>query len=162
MDRELLAKAVLAGRSSRQIAQDFRTSQTNVRYWLKKFGLTTLTRNRSGSPRCKCGETDPQQYYKYKKQACKKCHNRYTAERALGLRRRAIELLGGCCKHCGFDKLPALDIHHIDPKLKDPNFKTHRGWSWERILQEIKGCIILCRNCHALHHFGYLVPDSRS
>jgi hypothetical protein len=48
----------------------------------------------------------------------------------------------------------ALDIHHVDPKKKDPDFKRMRGWAWDRIKNELDKCMLLCKNCHAAHHAG--------
>jgi hypothetical protein len=31
-----------------------------------------------------------------------------------------------------------------------------RGWSWDRILVELGKCMLLCKNCHAAFHKGFL------
>jgi hypothetical protein len=60
------------------------------------------------------------------------------------------------CSSCGYDKYKeALDIHHLDPKIKDKNFSSMRGWSIDRITNELKNCILLCKNCHTAYHCGY-------
>ena len=41
MERVLLEVSVSQGLSTRDLAGRFDTSQTNVRHWLRKFGLTT-------------------------------------------------------------------------------------------------------------------------
>ena len=75
-------------------------------------------------------------------------------------RRECMEvaaLLGGKCSACGFDKYQsALQMHHLDPSTKDKAFASIRGWSEERILEEIKGCVLLCACCHAAVHSGEL------
>lgn len=48
----------------------------------------------------------------------------------------------------------ALDFHHIDMTKKDPHFCNCRGWSKERLLTELLGCVLLCKNCHAAVHKG--------
>jgi hypothetical protein len=56
--------------------------------------------------------------------------------------------------HCGFNHPAALDFHHVDPKEKENNI--HRLVSdgrWARVYEEIKKCIVLCANCHRLHHY---------
>lgn len=57
------------------------------------------------------------------------------------------------CLRCGFSDPCALDFHHRDPKEK--SFKiADRAWnvSWERLLEEVEKCDILCANCHRIEH----------
>lgn len=106
---------------------------------------------------CPCGETDPRKYYGHKRHICGACHNRYTVEHGRTVKLRIIAHLGGSCKACDFAMYPcSLDIHHTDPSKKDPKFWQHRGWSWARIEQELKVCVLLCKNCHAAVHGGYI------
>lgn len=103
-----------------------------------------------------CQETDPSKFYGNKTRVCAKCHNEYT--KALGKKKReyALNILGGKCVSCGFDKYPeSLDIHHTDPKVKDSNFASMRGWSYSRIDKEVESCVLLCRNCHSAFHNGH-------
>ncbi len=103
-----------------------------------------------------CGETDSSKFYGHKKTVCGKCHNEYTKNKGHENRKFALELLGGKCKACGFDKYPcSLDIHHLDPEQKDINFGSMRGWSKERIEKELDKCILLCKNCHSAYHSDY-------
>jgi predicted HNH restriction endonuclease len=102
-----------------------------------------------------CGETDKNKFYGKKKAVCGKCHNKYTLKRGQEKRKFAIDMLGGCCKLCGYNfYYGSIDIHHVDPSLKDSKFTQMRGWSKERILKEIKNCVALCRNCHGEVHAG--------
>lgn len=104
---------------------------------------------------CLCGQTDPTKFYGHKKSYCGACHNAYTVKVGQDKRSYAIEKLGGCCLHCGFNSHNcALDIHHLDPEKKDENFHAMRGWSLKRIDKELVGCILLCKNCHAIEHSG--------
>lgn len=59
------------------------------------------------------------------------------------------------CEVCGFEVVHhcQLDLHHIDPSTK--TYKgSHKsydaGWSKVRIDAELKKCIVICKNCHAL------------
>lgn len=54
----------------------------------------------------------------------------------------------GPCVFCGTSE--NIEIHHIDPERKG----SHRIWSWsrDRILEELKSCVPLCRNCHVKFH----------
>ncbi len=63
---------------------------------------------------------------------------------------------------CGYSRyLEALDFHHFDPKSKDVNWKTMRSWRWEKIVKELRGGILLCRNCHGALHSGIDVFEDR-
>jgi hypothetical protein len=108
-----------------------------------------------------CGETDPTKFYGHKKSVCGSCHNKYTLEQGKKKREFIIEQLGGKCVACGYDKFKsALQAHHLDPSVKDKNFGSIRGWSEQRILDEIKGCVLLCACCHSAVHSGELtIPN---
>src|SRR5260221_325425 len=58
------------------------------------------------------------------------------------------------CSHCPEQDSRCLDFHHLDPKTKLFCISTASvRISTERILEEIKKCIVLCSNCHRkLHH----------
>jgi len=160
-DREVLAALVGRSLSISQIAEEVGCSKRTVRYWLTKHNLKTFRGPRGALPpdyqtpcRCACGETDPEKFYGHKTSVCARCHNDYTLLKGQEKRAKAIELLGGACGVCGFNGPScALDIHHLDPTKKDPAFKSMRNWSWERILREIDGCALLCKNCHAIEHW---------
>lgn len=163
MEKEQFIALIAEGKTQREIGVALQMSQTNVRYWLKQHGLVTL--NREGrkrfKPHCcyKCGETDPTKFYGKEKQECIDCHNDRSRQAAKEKREYAVQKLGGKCANpkCGFDQyICSLDIHHLDPSKKDKNFDNLRGWSIERIDNEIKDCIVLCKNCHAAVHNGLL------
>ena len=155
MDKNKLQTYISLNYSTRKIAQLENKSQTNVRRWLKKYDLkTNLSQFQATDYNCsKCGETNPEKFYGHAKQTCAKCHNKKNIGR--NNRLIAVELLGGKCLECGFDKHScALDIHHLDPSIKDKSFRNMRSWGKDRILKEIESCVLLCRNCHALVHAG--------
>lgn len=66
---------------------------------------------------------------------------------------RAIELKGGKCSICGYNRCPAaLQFHHIVGK-KDSNInEMMRSFGWPRIELELAKCILVCSNCHAEIH----------
>lgn len=106
----------------------------------------------------KCGETDSTKFYRHKKTMCGNCHNEYTKQLGKQKRLYAVSALGSKCLSCGYNKyLESLDIHHTDPSIKDENFASMRGWSLKRIDEEIKGCVLLCKNCHSAFHAGHPV-----
>lgn len=58
------------------------------------------------------------------------------------------------CNRCGENHIACLDFHHKNPKEKEANISSvYRYWSKRRVLDEIKKCEILCKNCHAKEHF---------
>ena len=66
-----------------------------------------------------------------------------------------IELKGGGCCKCGYNKnIAALEFHHVDENKKELvlDRRTLSNNSLETILKEIDKCIILCANCHREHH----------
>lgn len=79
-------------------------------------------------------------------------------------KKRMVDSLGGECQICGYSKcLEALDIHHLDPSEKEFGFGAIRGnpTSWDKIVIEIRKCILLCRNCHAEFHSGVTaIPEN--
>lgn len=59
----------------------------------------------------------------------------------------------GPCSACGGTFPPcAMDLHHTDPEGKD----TPRGGlltlGTQRLRDEIAKCVLLCANCHRIHH----------
>jgi len=67
---------------------------------------------------------------------------------------RAVKQLGGKCAICGYDKCnQALDFHHIGEKDFDISSKWV-NYSWKKVSEEIKQCILLCANCHREVHAG--------
>lgn len=159
MDKQILIKKIGEGLSSRQIAKAIKKSQGSVKYWLRKYSLKT-THNQFGEKPVRylcvvCGEKNPDNFYSKRRSYCKTCDNKRVAQLQREKKAKARKYLGGKCKMCGFDKYEcSLDIHHLDPKNKDPNFRSMAGWAWERIKQEIRGCILVCRNCHTALHCG--------
>ena len=74
-----------------------------------------------------------------------------------------MSFLGGKCVVCGFSKYQsALDAHHVDPIQKDVSAANMVGWKWERIEKELRGCALLCSNCHRGHHNGELSSEDEA
>lgn len=67
-------------------------------------------------------------------------------------KQKLVDALGGCCKHCGYSKIPqALQFHHVDPKKKDFTI-SGKSWKYDKLLKEAKKCLLLCANCHIEEH----------
>jgi len=161
MERELLESLINQGLSTRDIANLLRIPPTSVRRRLRKHNLKTQYMI-SGFPRSvykcgRCGENDPNKFYGHQRKVCAACHSAYTLRLGQDKRLRAIKEAGGRCQVCGFDLYTcSLDFHHLDATVKDPKFHSLRGWSWERIMEEIQKCVLLCKNYHAAVHAGLL------
>ncbi|MBW3636690.1 MAG: hypothetical protein KY445_09540 [Armatimonadetes bacterium] len=142
------------GLSASQIALEIGCSQINVRRWLKKYGLGIEAER---SFLCvRCGETDAAKFTSHKA-ICRSCYEMEIKKRRGDARHKALAHLGARCALCGFEKFEvALDVHHIDPTIKDPNFHAMRGWSFDEIEKELRGCVVLCKNCHAAIHAGLI------
>jgi hypothetical protein len=59
------------------------------------------------------------------------------------------------CSNCEERRLPALDFHHRDPKLK--SFAIAQGMrdpsiDYYTFIEELEKCIVLCANCHRCLH----------
>ena len=65
-----------------------------------------------------------------------------------------IKLEAGCAT-CGYNAHPAaLEFNHIDPSQKTANVADKiTSWSWERVLEEVDKCEVLCSNCHHIHSY---------
>ena len=58
------------------------------------------------------------------------------------------------CTKCGFNHHAALDFHHEDPTEKEYNVnRLVSDGRFKKAYEEIKKCIVLCANCHRIHHY---------
>jgi hypothetical protein len=91
---------------------------------------------------------------------CKRClldlqMNRWKARKV-----KAVELLGGKCCICGYAKnLAAMDFHHVDPSTKEFVWQKLSRKPWNVVIDELKKCCLLCKNCHAEFHHPDLTFD---
>ena len=61
---------------------------------------------------------------------------RYLRKRRRQRKQKLVELHGGCCEDCGYNKsLAALEFHHRNTETKDFGLGNFNG-SWERLLEE--------------------------
>ena len=86
-------------------------------------------------------------------QSYRKCNARYKnrLKRILN-KRRAVDYFGGVCFDCTqkYD-IVCFDFHHVKGE-KDTKVSAMMNGNWDRILKEIRKCILLCANCHRLRH----------
>jgi len=160
MNKEQLIQQIDLGLSTWKLADYFKTSQANVRYWLKKYNLVTNVKknalgNKKLCPRCKLNKPK-NDFYKSTKSSsyCKKCIIETNAERQRRTKQLAVDYKGGKCSKCGYNKcIAALEFHHIDPKTKDKDYFNSREGLTNELKTELDKCVLLCANCHReIHH----------
>ena len=155
MDLLKLNRLVSEGLSGRKLADQLNCSQTAIRYWLKKEGLTTQY-GKNPTKCVSCGETDIHKMMsngenRVSRTRCKSCHNKLTISRGRANRKKLVDYLGGSCSVCGYCKyIEALDFHHLYGK--DPGFQSIRYWDFERAKKELDKCILLCATHHREEH----------
>jgi len=80
--------------------------------------------------------------------------NKYTMK---GIQKKLelIQLFGGKCEKCGYDKnIAAFDFHHKDGYEKKFEIKIQylKYKKDDEILEEASKCMLLCANCHREIH----------
>jgi len=69
------------------------------------------------------------------------------------LKQKFIDMLGGKCVGCGYDKfIGALEFHHIYPEEKESKYEYYRK-DFEQKIKDGK-IQLLCANCHRETHYG--------
>lgn len=66
-------------------------------------------------------------------------------------KQRMVEAMGGKCVECGYsNSTAAFDFHHLNPESKEFGMGGMRAnpVAWEKIVQELRKCALLCANCH--------------
>ena len=168
MEKEKISQLIEQNYSQRMIAEKFNMSQSNIRYWLKKYNLITKINpyNKKERPNDKycpiCNTVKPiSEFYNRSNRDngggyCKNCSNKYTTERLKRVKIKMIKYKGGKCEQCSLtleeSHYSVFDFHHINPKEKDINFRRIKSQKWEKIKNEIDQCMLLCSNCHRIIH----------
>lgn len=83
--------------------------------------------------------------------------NTYEYQKHRGITRKLhlIDLRGGGCEKCGYNKnLSALDFHHLDPTGKESQLDARKlsNSTMKWIMTEFEKCQVLCANCHREEH----------
>lgn len=74
-----------------------------------------------------------------------------------------IELSGGGCQRCGYNKnIAALHFHHRDAneKLFPLDARKLSNTKWDIILFEHSKCDLLCGNCHSEEHHPEMLLEN--
>ena len=90
--------------------------------------------------------------------------NNYEYQKLRGLKRKLhlIDLRGGRCEKCGYNKnIAGFDFHHKDPTQKKVRLDMRKlsNSKMELILEEFEKCELLCANCHREEHSPELGLD---
>ena len=82
-------------------------------------------------------------------------YREYQRERRRERKKKLVGLKGGQCERCGYDEcIASLDFHHENPSNKKAGVSELNLLSrWETLVEEVKKCNLLCKNCHNRHHF---------
>lgn len=160
--REVLEPLVAAGATTRGIAEQVGVSQSTVRHWLKRYGLST--RKCEGVPsdwvvvrECRThGEAEFVKYSEDDGLRCRQCRYAAVKARRRKVKGQLVAEMGGACQLCGYDRYAgALQFHHRDPANKEFNIALHGATrSLERARAEAAKCVLLCANCHAEVEWG--------
>ncbi len=164
MNYEILQELISKNLSIAEIAKELDCSKTNIRYWLRKYGLntnfTTLNfdlKDLHNGRNCKiCSNIlNGSQKFFCSKECRIKNKNPNTVERQKRIsKERKLQLInmsGGRCEICGYNKnYSALQFHHLNPLNKTFNIDSRMlsNTKWDSIIKEWEKCQLLCANCH--------------
>lgn len=164
MEKQILIELIDNGLTVQKIADHEKCSFTNVRYWLRKYGLNTKTYDNKGKSCQVCGGDlkGRQTHYCSKKCKVKELlkYDKTAADkmREKGMNRKIyfVKQLGGECHCCGYDKnLAALTFHHMNPddKLFTLDTRKMTNTNMESLQREVNKCKLVCFNCHMEEHY---------
>jgi hypothetical protein len=111
-----------------------------------------------GAKRCKPCAIAVSRFNYHKRKSDSSWYLEYKEKRVQQARERkqkAVKLMGNKCYDCG-NSYPdcVYDFHHLDPNEKDLNPSAAIKRTEERMMEELKKCVMLCANCHRIRHFG--------
>ena len=58
------------------------------------------------------------------------------------------------CNWQGSFKAYQLTFHHYDPSKKVIEVAKMESWGYDKIVEEVNKCVVLCRNCHPMADKG--------
>lgn len=92
-------------------------------------------------------------YDRHRGHGLEKCNTCLTKQRRMLKKPKLVEMFGGCCCKCGYNKcLDALDFHHVDESTKEFGIGKSYNVAWKRLVAEAEKCILVCKNCHSEIH----------
>lgn len=67
------------------------------------------------------------------------------------------------CAFCDESEVCCLDFHHLDPAQKESSVSYLRfAKSKDRMLAEMRKCVVVCSNCHRKIHAGLLAASEKN
>jgi Helix-turn-helix domain len=162
LDREALTALVVTGASHRTMAETLGVSQSTVRHWLKRYGLSTARRREvvdGNVTTRRCSSHGMVEFVRYGPTdafRCRRCRYDAVSRRRRLVKATLMEEFGGACQICGYDRFAgALQFHHRDPSTKAFGIALEgSARSLERAREEAAKCVLLCANCHAEVEWG--------
>jgi len=86
--------------------------------------------------------------YKTKEQ-----YTKYVQNRRLKFKQEIVDMLGGKCTKCGYNKcLRAMQFHHPDANKDGAVSALISKKGFIKAKEEAKKCELLCANCHIEEH----------
>ena len=77
----------------------------------------------------------------------------YCTSRRRYKKAQAVQRFGSLCSHCGGEYPdPVFEFHHMDHTTKEITPAKLFALSDDKINLELDKCIMLCANCHRIHH----------
>ena len=78
----------------------------------------------------------------------------FQVKRGYSRKLQLLELKGGGCYKCGYNKnIAALEFHHLDPSEKEFQLGSAKTTNLDKLLLEMNKCILVCANCHREIHY---------
>ena len=154
MDKIVLEELAAKGLSGRKIAAILGIGKTAVYYWLNKYSIKFVVPSKVTEYKClDCGEEAISKFYMASKKRCSICMNKYMVKRNQSIKGKIVDYKGGKCSICGYNKcLAALELHHLNPEEKDPDYNKLKDGKFELYKLEADKCVLLCANCHREVH----------
>lgn len=170
MDKQKIEMLINQDFTIKQIGEEIGKSESAVRRLLKKHNLKTHRHNNhdlnATHRKCRyCGETkfienfavanQKNEVEIYRRWRCIKCYSDLKKNRIYTLKDFLNDYKKTkCCERCGNKDFRILQFHHCEGDKKfNVSDGPRKGFSKERILEEIKKCDIYCSNCHIILHW---------
>ncbi len=108
------------------------------------------------SVRCRCDQCGREyDYIPHRAMTKTRCNSCLSGNKRAKLKEQAVAFMGGKCQICGYNRcMRNFAFHHINSR--DKSFQITGAWSWRKIEEELKKCILVCHNCHGEIHEGLI------
>jgi NAD-dependent SIR2 family protein deacetylase len=109
---------------------------------------------------CKIDLNDKNAYWKGETEKrlgnrCKKCFNKYCANRWIKRKLEIIKERENKCFDCGQTfHYSVYEFHHREPSNKEFSWQRAKKLTQEKMRKELEKCDMLCANCHRVRHWN--------